>query len=293
MMPMPPAPVLVPDVANRAAAVRALTLKTHRPVVDSLPGRRIRPGQALAAQPFRRTGLAVPARRLSRLDRRLAQRQDRGERRRPVDGRGQAASARPHGQDRPRHRHRSAVDGRAGREQRLRADARGGGGRRPGGRAVRLVVARVHAAALAARPHREDRHRMQSLLQARMPARPLQVHARSAALDGLQFRARRDAAASDGAPRRDDRILIRTASAMPKGRTPPIYTSPQDAALAFYQAFEAKDIDAMMAAWADDEEIVSVHPGGARHVGYDAVRGAFESCSPATASSRSGSIRWS
>jgi uncharacterized protein (TIGR02246 family) len=63
---------------------------------------------------------------------------------------------------------------------------------------------------------------------------------------------------------------------MPKGRTPPIYTSPQDAALAFYQAFEAKDLDAMMAAWADDEEIVSVHPGGARHVGYDAVRSAFE-----------------
>ena len=63
---------------------------------------------------------------------------------------------------------------------------------------------------------------------------------------------------------------------MPKNRTPPIYTSPQDAALAFYQAFEAKDIDAMMTAWADDEEIVSIHPGGTRHVGYDAVRGAFE-----------------
>ena len=63
---------------------------------------------------------------------------------------------------------------------------------------------------------------------------------------------------------------------MPKGRTLPIYTSPQDVAQAFYQAFENKDIDAMMTAWADDEEIVSVHPGGARHVGYDAVRGAFE-----------------
>ena len=63
---------------------------------------------------------------------------------------------------------------------------------------------------------------------------------------------------------------------MPKNRTPPIYTSPQDAALAFYQAFEAKDIDAMMAAWADDEEIVCIHPGATRHVGYDAVRGSFE-----------------
>jgi ketosteroid isomerase-like protein len=65
-------------------------------------------------------------------------------------------------------------------------------------------------------------------------------------------------------------------SAMPKGRTTPIYTSPQDAALAFYQAFEAKDIDGMMATWADDEEVVCVHPGGSRHVGYDAVRTSFE-----------------
>ena len=63
---------------------------------------------------------------------------------------------------------------------------------------------------------------------------------------------------------------------MGKGRTIPIYTSPHDAALAFYQAFESKDLDAMMATWADDEDIVCVHPGGPRLVGYDAVRGAWE-----------------
>jgi ketosteroid isomerase-like protein len=63
---------------------------------------------------------------------------------------------------------------------------------------------------------------------------------------------------------------------MSKARTLPIYTSPQDVALAFYQAFENKDLDAMMATWADDEEIVCVHPGGTRHVGYEAVRTAFE-----------------
>src|SRR5438309_3245662 len=63
---------------------------------------------------------------------------------------------------------------------------------------------------------------------------------------------------------------------MVKIRTPPIYTTPNDAALAFYHAFEAKDIDAMMATWAEDEEIVCVHPGGARLVGYDAVRAAWE-----------------
>jgi ketosteroid isomerase-like protein len=59
-------------------------------------------------------------------------------------------------------------------------------------------------------------------------------------------------------------------------RTPPIFTSPSDAALAFYQAFEARDIDAMMAAWAEDEDIVCVHPGGTRLVGYEAVRAGWE-----------------
>jgi len=63
---------------------------------------------------------------------------------------------------------------------------------------------------------------------------------------------------------------------MAKVRTPPIYTTPQDAALAFYQAFEARDLDAMMTTWADDEEIVCVHPGGQRLVGYDAIRTAWE-----------------
>ena len=63
---------------------------------------------------------------------------------------------------------------------------------------------------------------------------------------------------------------------MAKPRTPTILTSPQDAAIAFYQAFEAKDIEAMMLAWAEDEDIVCVHPGGPRLVGYDAVRAGWE-----------------
>ena len=63
---------------------------------------------------------------------------------------------------------------------------------------------------------------------------------------------------------------------MAKVRTPTIFTTPQDAAAAFYRAFEAKDIDAMMAAWAEDEDIVCVHPGGPRLVGFDAVRLGWE-----------------
>lgn len=38
LVPMPPAPVLVPDQANRAAAIRALHLKAERPVVILCPG---------------------------------------------------------------------------------------------------------------------------------------------------------------------------------------------------------------------------------------------------------------
>ncbi|MBK9116148.1 MAG: lipopolysaccharide heptosyltransferase II [Betaproteobacteria bacterium] len=38
LVPMPPSPVLVPDTGNRAAAMRALHLKTDRPVVILCPG---------------------------------------------------------------------------------------------------------------------------------------------------------------------------------------------------------------------------------------------------------------
>jgi len=51
-----------------------------------------------------------------------------------------------------------------------------------------------------------------------------------------------------------------------------IFTSPQDCEAAFYEALEKADLEAMMAVWADDEEIVCVHPGGARLVGHEAVR---------------------
>ena len=63
---------------------------------------------------------------------------------------------------------------------------------------------------------------------------------------------------------------------MPKPRTPTIFTSPQDAAIAFYKAFEGRDVDAMMATWAEDEDIVCIHPDGPRLVGYDAVRAGWE-----------------
>lgn len=53
------------------------------------------------------------------------------------------------------------------------------------------------------------------------------------------------------------------------------FSTPEDAAAAFYAAFERGDVDAMMEAWADDEEIFCIHPGGPRNVGPAAVRSAW------------------
>ena len=45
---------------------------------------------------------------------------------------------------------------------------------------------------------------------------------------------------------------------------------------AFYEALQRGDIDALMACWADEDEIFCVHPGGPRLVGAAAIRLAFE-----------------
>lgn len=45
---------------------------------------------------------------------------------------------------------------------------------------------------------------------------------------------------------------------------------------AFYAAIAHADIDALMALWADDEEIVCIHPGARRLVGYAAIRASWE-----------------
>jgi ketosteroid isomerase-like protein len=55
----------------------------------------------------------------------------------------------------------------------------------------------------------------------------------------------------------------------------PIFTSPQEAETAFYEALERGDLEAMMAVWSEDEEIVCVHPGGPRLTGYATVREAW------------------
>lgn len=51
-----------------------------------------------------------------------------------------------------------------------------------------------------------------------------------------------------------------------------IFPTAQDAENAFYEALERADLEGMMAVWAEDEDIVCVHPGGPRLTGQDQVR---------------------
>jgi len=53
------------------------------------------------------------------------------------------------------------------------------------------------------------------------------------------------------------------------------FPTPQDAEAAFYEALESADLEAMMEVWAEDEEIVCVHPGGPRFAGFEQVRGSW------------------
>ena len=53
--------------------------------------------------------------------------------------------------------------------------------------------------------------------------------------------------------------------------------SPDEVEAQFYEALQRADLDALMATWAEDEEIVCVHPGGGeRLVGAAAIRASFE-----------------
>ena len=45
---------------------------------------------------------------------------------------------------------------------------------------------------------------------------------------------------------------------------------------AFYEALNRADVDALMLLWADDEEIVCIHPGGPRLHGHAAIQASWE-----------------
>ncbi|HWW07821.1 YybH family protein [Collimonas sp.] len=56
-----------------------------------------------------------------------------------------------------------------------------------------------------------------------------------------------------------------------------MHGSAEETETAFYDAMSRADIEAMMALWADDDEIVCIHPNAPRLHGHAAIRAAFES----------------
>ncbi|MBC7415070.1 MAG: nuclear transport factor 2 family protein [Herminiimonas sp.] len=55
-----------------------------------------------------------------------------------------------------------------------------------------------------------------------------------------------------------------------------LFASPEATENAFYDAIARADLDALMTLWADEDEIVCIHPGAARLVGRAAIRASWE-----------------
>ena len=57
---------------------------------------------------------------------------------------------------------------------------------------------------------------------------------------------------------------------------PPPAETPDELEAQFYDALRDADLERLMALWADDDEVVCVHPGGGRVIGPRAIRASFE-----------------
>ena len=55
-----------------------------------------------------------------------------------------------------------------------------------------------------------------------------------------------------------------------------IFASASAVEEAFYSALAHADLAGVMSLWADDEEVICIHPGGQRLIGLHAVRQSFE-----------------
>jgi ketosteroid isomerase-like protein len=55
-----------------------------------------------------------------------------------------------------------------------------------------------------------------------------------------------------------------------------MFATPLEAEEAFYEALEHADLSRLMQVWADDEDIVCIHPGGLRFVGHKAVEESWQ-----------------
>lgn len=64
---------------------------------------------------------------------------------------------------------------------------------------------------------------------------------------------------------------------MSRRRTPfDLVATPEDTEAQFYEAMQSGDVDRLMAVWSDDDEVVCIHPGGARLTGIAAIRASYE-----------------
>jgi len=64
---------------------------------------------------------------------------------------------------------------------------------------------------------------------------------------------------------------------MPRPPQAPLLSSPLECEQAFYDALDAGDADALLDLWLDDADVVCVHPGGPRLVGFATVAQAWRS----------------
>ena len=55
-----------------------------------------------------------------------------------------------------------------------------------------------------------------------------------------------------------------------------LHISADETEIAFYDALSRADIEALMGLWAEDEEIICIHPGSQRLVGHATIRASYE-----------------
>ena len=55
-----------------------------------------------------------------------------------------------------------------------------------------------------------------------------------------------------------------------------LFANPEATESAFYDAIARADLDTLMSLWADEDEIVCIHPGAPRLVGQAAIRASWE-----------------
>src|SRR5690606_32143914 len=291
-----------------APGAREVRHPHRRPARHPVSRRRVRPGQALAGPPL------CLARRPGR--RRMAARHPAhagiGEGAAPGDrdrGAQRSGHPQPGGRDLARRGPRPHFPGAGRGLERFRPDARY---RRlrpsPGGR-LRVLRPQAYAAALAPGADRMAASRMQPLLRARLPAWAYQLLEPHRAGPGPGVAAARDAF-RDRAPAatlkacrrlpRRDAVLDPSTPGLhwghrmpggPKMMSKPKFATPAAVEEAFYDAMARGDLHGLMSLWADDDEIVCIHPGGPRTTGVPAVRRAWASVLAEQLDIRARSIR--